>query len=169
MRDYNDRAFVVLDVLLHPLDGGQVQVVGRLVEHEKSGLLQQQLGQHHAHPPAARKLSQRLSKVVCREAKTFQNRLRLRLNGVAVQRLELVLSAGQFVHKFVAVVGFHLVKHLVDLGLQFVLPLESLHGHRQDGFIALVGKQVLVQEADGAVAGLGNAAFVGLVLAVDQA
>ena len=33
----------------------------------------------------------------------------------------------------------------------------------------MVGKQILVQEANGAVAGLGNTALVGLVFPVDQA
>ena len=48
MRDRDDRAGVLLEVLLEPLDGLGVEVVGGLVEQQEVGLLEQQLAERDA-------------------------------------------------------------------------------------------------------------------------
>ena len=59
MGDGDDRALVLLQVLLQPVDGLGVQVVGRLVEQQHVGLLQQQAAQRHAAALAARQILDR--------------------------------------------------------------------------------------------------------------
>ncbi len=54
MRHGDDRAFVLLKVLFEPVDRLGVEVVGRLVQQQYVGLLQQQAAQGHAAPFAAR-------------------------------------------------------------------------------------------------------------------
>ncbi len=54
MRDGYDGAFVLLQVLFEPIDALGVEVVGRLVEQQHVGLLQQQTTQRHAATLAAR-------------------------------------------------------------------------------------------------------------------
>jgi hypothetical protein len=56
----DDGALVAGQVVFNPLDGGQVQVVGRFVEQQQGGLLEQDFSQHHAHAPAAGEGLQRL-------------------------------------------------------------------------------------------------------------
>ncbi len=52
--DRDDGPRVLLQVLLEPLDALGIEVVGRLVEEQEVGLLEQQLAQRHATPLAAR-------------------------------------------------------------------------------------------------------------------
>ena len=47
MRDTDDGSCVLLQVLLQPIDGLGVQVVGRLVEQQHVGLLQQQTAERY--------------------------------------------------------------------------------------------------------------------------
>ena len=42
MRDHDDCAAVGLQIGLEPLEGGEIEVVGRLVEHEQFGVGEQQ-------------------------------------------------------------------------------------------------------------------------------
>ena len=51
--DQHDRSGVVGQERLQPFDARQVKVVGRLVEQQHVGVLQQQPGERHAHHPAA--------------------------------------------------------------------------------------------------------------------
>ena len=44
VRDGDDRAFVLLDVMLQPRDGLRIQVVRRLVEKQNVRFLQQEAG-----------------------------------------------------------------------------------------------------------------------------
>jgi hypothetical protein len=54
VRDHDQRLAESLEVPLEPLDGLEVQVVGRLVQEQDFGLLEQQLGQQRPRPlPAA--------------------------------------------------------------------------------------------------------------------
>ena len=72
-------------------------MVGRLIEHQQRWLLQEQLGQHDAHPPAARKQFERAVQVVGREAETFQNFFGFGLDRVPVERVEFLLHFAEFI------------------------------------------------------------------------
>jgi hypothetical protein len=54
VRDHQERAWIIVEVRLQTLDGGQVQVVGGLVEQEQVGLARQHLGQFQTTAFAAR-------------------------------------------------------------------------------------------------------------------
>ena len=56
VRDQDDPAFVILQVFFEPVARLDIQMVGRLVEHQEVGPLQQQFGQRDAHPDAAGEL-----------------------------------------------------------------------------------------------------------------
>ena len=49
MAHHKHRLLNVAQILLKPLNGVQVEVVGRLVEQQVVGMTEQSLRQHHAH------------------------------------------------------------------------------------------------------------------------
>src|SRR5690606_24523583 len=73
VRDDEDGAIVVPQVILYPLDGGKVEVVGGLVEHQQGRALQEEFRQHHAHAPAAGELTQGTVKIAGRKTDPFQH------------------------------------------------------------------------------------------------
>ena len=60
VRDEQHRAGPVGDTLLQPLDGGQVEMIGRLVEQQELGIADQGPGQRYAPTPAAGEFRQTL-------------------------------------------------------------------------------------------------------------
>jgi hypothetical protein len=58
--DEQDGAGVGLEIVLQPEEGEEVEVVGRLVEHEQVGLHDKQAGEVGAHDPAAAEFLARL-------------------------------------------------------------------------------------------------------------
>ena len=56
VRHQHERVRIGAEVLLQPVAGFQVEMVGRLVQQQQIGLFQQQLGERDAHLPAAGKL-----------------------------------------------------------------------------------------------------------------
>ena len=56
MGDEDDGIGALGEKLFEPLDGAYVEVVGGLVEEEKVGLLEEELGELDAHAPSAGKL-----------------------------------------------------------------------------------------------------------------
>jgi len=77
VRHDHDRAFVVGQERLQPLERLDVEVVGRLVEQQERRALEQESRKHRAHPPAARELGERARELRGPEAETAQDRVRL--------------------------------------------------------------------------------------------
>ena len=94
MGDEHDRARVVGEKRLEPVDRLDVEVVGRLVEQQQVGLADQRARQQHAAPPAAR---QRVDAGVGRQLEAREHQLHALLEAPAVALLELVLQASQAV------------------------------------------------------------------------
>ena len=92
MRDEDDRAFVVGQERLEPLERLDVQVVRRLVEQQERRALQQETREHHPHPPAARELAELAGEIGRSEAETAQDRVRFGLEPIAAERLEAMLQ-----------------------------------------------------------------------------
>ena len=74
MRDHDDAARIRCQVILKPVARLDVEMVGRLVEHQELGLLQQQLGQRDAHPDAAGEFRDIAMKIAVAEAQAKQDR-----------------------------------------------------------------------------------------------
>ena len=90
--DEEHRAVVALQEGLEPLDALEVEVVGRLVEHEQVGVAQQELREADAHLPAAGEVLGGFVEVLYREAETRKNLPSPRLELVAPKPLEAVLG-----------------------------------------------------------------------------
>ena len=99
VRHADDRARVLLEVLLEPRHGFRVEVVGRLVEQQHVRLRKQQAAERHAAPFAAGEL--RDLGVPRRQAQRVGRDVELALEVVAVdarqQCLELALLGGELV------------------------------------------------------------------------
>ena len=68
VRDEHERAAVELEVALEPVDGGEVEVVGRLVEQEEVRLARKHARELRAHAPAAGEGRERLRELLHGEA-----------------------------------------------------------------------------------------------------
>ena len=79
-------------VLLEPLQGAQVQVVGRLVEEQEFGIREKQPGQRRAGLLAAGEIRRRAVPIDPIEPEARQRGLDTLIERVAVLDLELVLS-----------------------------------------------------------------------------
>ena len=53
VRDHQDRAGIILEIILEPAERLEIEVIGRLVEHEQIGLHHEQPREMRAHDPAA--------------------------------------------------------------------------------------------------------------------
>ena len=152
--DRDHGAGVLLQVLLQPLHALGVEVVGRLVEQQQVGLLEQQLAQRD---PAALATGEHGDVGVRRRAAQRVHRLLelgVEVPGVGV--VELLLEPAHLVHELVGVVGRHLLGDLVEpvqlgLGLGHGLLDVAEHG------LGLVERRLLVEDAD-RVAGPENRA-----------
>jgi len=116
------RMRVALQIILQPVAGRQVEVVGRFVEQQQVGALQQQLGQGDAHLPAAGEGLAGLLPVGLRKAETAQHFADLRLHGVAAALGEELLGLG--------VAGQQLAVPLAETRFE---PLEFLFEGQQSG------------------------------------
>ena len=149
-----------LEVTLQPVHRLGVEVVGRLVEQQQVGLLQQQLAERH---PAALAAGEDVDRRVRRRAAQGIHRL-LEL-GVDVPRVavvELGLHLAHLGHQRVEV-GVRLTHRgaeLVHPGLQRLDVGDRLLDVLQDG-LALGQRRLLQQDADGGVLGQHGVAVVG--------
>ena len=75
MTDEDDRTRIVLKVVLQPHDGLDVEVVGRFIQEQDRGLLQEQLGQGDTHLPAAGELIRETVQILVSEAQPHEHTL----------------------------------------------------------------------------------------------
>ena len=92
VRDHDHGPVVAGQEVLQPGEGGEVQVVGRLVQQQQRWRQQEQPRQRRPHAPAAGKLRQRAMQLVGPEAEAAQDGARRRLEPIAAERLEAVLE-----------------------------------------------------------------------------
>ena len=121
----DDRALVLLQVLLQPVDGLGVQVVGGLVEQQDVGLLQQQAAQGHTAPLTT---AQVLGQLVAFGAaqgihRTLQAVVQVPGIGGVDDVLQLGLTGKQFVH----LLGILVVFGQAELEVDFLEFLERVH------------------------------------------
>ena len=110
--DRDDGAGVLGQVLLQPLHALRVEVVGRLVEQQQVGLLQQQLAQRDPAALTAGELGD--VGVRRRAAQRVHRQLQLGVDVPGVGVVELLLQPAHLVHQLVGVVGRHLLGDLVE-------------------------------------------------------
>ena len=90
MRDEDEGVGVVVEIVLEPVAGFEIEVVGGLVEQQEVGLLQQELGEGDAHLPAAGEFFGVALPVFLGEAEAAEDGADLGVEGVAVVGVELV-------------------------------------------------------------------------------
>ena len=88
MRNEDEAKGIVAQVGLEPGPRFQVKVVGRLIEQKQVGFREQQLCQRDTHLPAAGELLSLPLPVGLREAEAAQHRTDLRIERVAIVRVE---------------------------------------------------------------------------------
>ncbi len=167
VRDQDHRVRVVVQVLLEPVAGVEIEVIGRFVEQEQVGLRQQQLGQRDAHLPAARERRRRLVVVGGAEPEAPQHRVDLQVDGVAVVEPEAVLQiAVAMQHRLVLALGHGGVCQAVLDRLQFPADVQQpLEGERRFFVqrVPLVDQAVLGQVPHAQAGRLRDDPAVGLV------
>ena len=146
MGDGEHGAGVVLEELLEPQHALRVEVVGRLVEQQQVGRLEQQLAQRDAPALATRQHADRHVGVGALQRVHGLGELRVEVPSVG--GVDLVLQAAHLVHQRVevGVGGGHLLADLVealDLGDDVA---ERLLDVLQDGLV-LVERRLLLQDA----------------------
>ena len=169
--DQHDRPGVLRQELREPLDRREVEMVGRLVEQQHVGVLEQEPGEGHAHHPATAERADVAVHVAVSEAEAGQDAPRLRLEAVAAERLEPMLEPAVLVHQLgeLVVVG-RLLELLLDVAHA---PLDAAHlagagehvGERRPP--AALG-DLLAQVADDRVPGSRDRSAVGGLVAGDQ-
>ena len=98
MRNEHQRAVIRLQILLQPVDGRKVQVVGRFVEEQQIWFRSEYAAQFRAHAPAAGKRPERLLEFVRCETKPPERNLDARLDVISAQMLELRLQLAVALH-----------------------------------------------------------------------
>ena len=99
MRHDDDRALIGAQIILQPLHGVEVEVVGRLVQQQQVGLCQQQLAQLQPRALAAGEGGNRLLILRGGKAQSGQHALQAGAPGVAVLFLKAVGQARVFLRK----------------------------------------------------------------------
>ncbi len=94
MRDEDVAEGIALEIVLEPVAGFKVEMVGGLVEQQQVGLGQQQLGQRDAHLPAAAELIGLARPVLLAEAEAGEHGAHLRIERVAVEGVKALLQHG---------------------------------------------------------------------------
>ena len=93
--DENERAVVAGEVVLQPLDGLDVEVIGRLIKENDFGLLEQDFGEVDTHLPAGAELHHRTAEVSFAETETKENLLRIAFHSSPPQVVETVVEVGE--------------------------------------------------------------------------
>ena len=131
VRDHQDGAIIGLQKAFEPLDGLDVEVVGRFVEKKQIGLFQQDFGQFYAHLPAVAELAHGALHIFVPETQSNQNPFRLAFDGVAAKQgqtvVQIVHPNDEFLILRAFVIGAfgQFLLHLFQVALQLVIFVES--------------------------------------------
>ncbi len=99
------------EIVLEPVAGFEIEVVGRLVEQQQVRLGQQQLGQRDAHLPAAAELVRLARPVFLAESEAGEHAAHLCVERVAVERVKALLE-----HRVAFRRGLVLLARVVEYG-----------------------------------------------------
>ena len=160
MGDGDDGAGVLREVLLQPLHGLGVQVVGGLVEEQQVGGLEQQLAQRDAAALATGEVGDR--PVAGRAAQGVHGLLQLGVEVPRVGVVQVLLELAHLVHQRVGVVGRHQLGDLVE-ALELAHDLGGAVLDVLQDRLGLVERRLLQEDADG-VAGRQERVAVGRLL-----
>ncbi len=170
MRDGDDRARVLLQVLFEPRDRLGVEVVRRLVQEKNVGLHQEQSAQSDAPLLAARKHFD--GRVAGRAAQSVHRHLKARVQVPSVRGVQLLLHLALTREQLVHLVVRHL---FAELGVDLVELFEERDGLRDGLFddladgLRLVEARLLFEVADGVAGRKYGLAGKTLVRARDDA
>ncbi len=159
---------VVGQILFQPVAGGEVEMVGRLVEQQQVRPAQQQLGQGNAHLPTAREVLARLVAVGLRKTEPLEDPGHLGLHGIAAALQEFLLKMGVAVEVGRKVAATDALLQYGNFrldGQQLVEGAARLGKEAAPGMLQAVLRQV----ADQGAAGYRDGAGVGFVLTGQQA
>ncbi len=148
--DGDDGAGVLREVLLQPLHGLGVQVVGGLVEQQQVGGLQQQLAQRDAAALTTGEVGDR--PVAGRAAQRVHGLLQLGVQVPRVGVVEVLLELAHLLHQRVGVVGRHQLGDLVE-AVQLAHDLGGAVLHVLQHGLGLVQRRLLEEHADGVARG----------------
>ena len=136
VRDDDQTAAEVLEVILQPLHRRQIEVVGRLVEEEQRRIGQEERRERGPHPPSARELGERAVLLRDGEAEAGEHAARLRLERVLVVELQVMLQLARAIEQplhlriggidrgDVAVEPVQLLAHLEEVAVRFERAIE---------------------------------------------
>ena len=117
VRDGDNRTGILVQVLFEPVDRLGVEVVGRLVEQQDVGLLQQQAAEGHPAAFTPREVFHKL--VFGRTAQSIHRLLQLVVDIPGIRGVDMVLQFGLASHEGIHLVGilehFGVAKRLVHL------------------------------------------------------
>ena len=164
VRDEDVGKRILEQILLQPVAGFQIEVVGGLVEQQQVGLGEQQLAQGDAHLPAAGELFGVARPIFLAEAEAVEHGADLRVERVAVLHAKFgqdALVAIGHLRVFVrGVIEFgDLVREVFHLLLQSVQVGEHRHAFVEDSASGEL-QAVLREIAEGGVLGGDDAAVV---------
>ena len=175
MADHHQGSALIQQIPLKPLDRFHVQVVGRFVQQQQIGILQQDLAQGDAHLPAPGIVANRPLSGLRRESDGRKKFVDARLEFIAMQRLETVLQLTQVLDQCVEVIGVTgglLTSHLL---LDLPLAVQDIGGFAEglEQFLPDRAVQVhiefLLQIGDAWIPLANNLPAAGFLLACDQA
>ena len=125
MGDGYHRAGILLQMLLEPVDRLGVEVVGRFVEQQHVGLLEQQAAESHATALAPREGAHLL--IVGRALQGIHGTLELGVYVPGVGGVERILQLGLALDQFVHLVGILEHVGVAERGVHLVELLEQIH------------------------------------------
>ena len=168
--DDDYRLSVIDEEVFQPLDGLDVQVVGRLVEQQHVGLLEKQLGQLDAHAPTTAEVACGTAEIRTLKAEAQQGLFHVFLVVGGIDGVEFFAQRRYLfdeLHVAVALVvgtGFQFFVQSFYFGLHFVQVGESLCRFFEHG-TSIFGHQVLGQVGDDTILGSRYLAAGGLAYA----
>ena len=160
----NDRARIGREVLLQPEDRLGVQVVGRLVEEQQVGRLDEELAQRDAAALATRQDGDRL--IRRRATQRVHSLIELRVDVPCIGRIDLRLQLTHLVHEGIEVgvrVG-HLFGDLIEAG-KLSEDVGRAQAHVFDDGLRLIQDRLLHEDADRVAGGQASFTVAGLVQA----
>ena len=163
MGDHQHRARIFLEVVFQPVDAFGIEMVGRLVEQQDRGLLDQQTGQCDTALFTARQALHR--PIPRRAAQRFHGDFQLIVERPAINRIDLALQLAHLVHQGVEIDVFWRVAHDVADFVETIDQISNLARAILDVFQHRLGGiklRFLLQIADGDV--LARPSLAGIIL-----
>src|SRR5690554_2261274 len=109
VRNQHEGPGIVAQVILEPLNGFNIEVVGGFIEQKHVGLAQQYLGQLNAHAPATAELRSEPLKIAALKTQSLQRLLHLRVVIMSPQHIVALGQVGQLLNGFQVVVGLVII------------------------------------------------------------